>query len=142
MSENNKKNNDNNFADTVGALFKGMDSFITTKTIVGEPIKIDNETTLIPLADVSFGLGAGAYADNENSKNNGGGGMGGKINASSVLLIRNGEAKVINIKNQDAFSKAMDFVPELINKFKKDKKGGAEIEDFEDLNDDFESDFE
>lgn len=133
-------NNNNNFATTVEALFKGMDSFITTKTVVGEAMKVDNETTILPLVDVSFGVGAGAYADNDKNKNNGGGGMGGKITPSSVLVIKNGEAKVVKI-SQDPVSKAMDFVPELINKLKKSGNDNKN-KDFEDINDDFESDFE
>lgn len=67
---------DNTFQNTVEALFRGMDSFITTKTVVGEAIHIE-DTILLPLVDVSFGVGAGAFA--ENAKNNAGGGMGGKF---------------------------------------------------------------
>ena len=48
---------DNTFQNTVEALFRGMDSFITTKTVVGEAIHID-DTILLPLVDVSFGVGA------------------------------------------------------------------------------------
>ena len=53
---------DNTFQNTVEALFRGMDSFITTKTVVGEAIHID-DTILLPLVDVSFGVGAGAFAE-------------------------------------------------------------------------------
>src|SRR5699024_406941 len=77
MSEE-KKNND--FQSTVEALFKGMDSFITTKTVVGEAIHI-GENIILPLVDVSFGVAAGAFSNN--AKNNGGGGMGGKITPSA-----------------------------------------------------------
>lgn len=48
---------DNTFQNTVEALFRGMDSFITTKTVVGEAIHIE-DTILLPLVDVSFGVGA------------------------------------------------------------------------------------
>ena len=109
---------DNTFSNTVEALFKGMDSFISTKTVVGDAIKVDENTTVLPLIDVSFGVGAGAFANNEKKKNNGGGGMGGKISPNAVLVIRNGEARVINIKNQDLVTKTFEIVPELINKFK------------------------
>lgn len=34
---------ENNFKSTVESLFKGMDSFITTKTVVGEAITRINE---------------------------------------------------------------------------------------------------
>ena len=38
-----------------------MDSFITTKTVVGDAIHI-GDTIILPLVDVSFGVGAGAFA--------------------------------------------------------------------------------
>ena len=63
---------DNSFSSTVASLFKGMDSFITTKTVVGDAVHI-GDTIILPLVDVSFGVGAGAFSDEK--KNNGGGGM-------------------------------------------------------------------
>ena len=46
---------DNSFNNTVESLFKGMDSFITTKTVVGDAIHI-GDTIILPLVDVSFGF--------------------------------------------------------------------------------------
>ena len=66
---------DNSFNNTVESLFKGMDSFITTKTVVGDAIHI-GDTIILPLVDVSFGVAAGAFSAEK--KNNGAGGMGGK----------------------------------------------------------------
>jgi len=108
---------DNNFQNTVEALFKGMDSFITTKTVVGEAMSI-GDTIILPLVDVSFGVAAGAFA--ENAKNNGGGGMGGKISPSAVLVINKNGTKLVNVKNQDAITKILDMVPDVVNKFTKD----------------------
>jgi len=108
---------DNNFQNTVEALFKGMDSFITTKTVVGEAISI-GDTIILPLVDVSFGVAAGAFA--ENAKNNGGGAMGGKICPSAVLVINKNGTKLVNVKNQDAITKILDMVPDVVNKFTKD----------------------
>ena len=112
----------NDFQSTVSALFKGMDSFITTKTVVGEAIHID-DTIILPLVDVSFGVAAGAFA--ENAKNNGGGCMGGKVSPSAVLVINQNGTRLVNIKNQDAVTKILDMVPDLVNKFTK-KDGGSE----------------
>ena len=50
---------ENQFPSTVDALFKGMDHFITSKTVVGEPVKVDENTTIIPLVDVTCGMAAG-----------------------------------------------------------------------------------
>ena len=105
---------DNTFQNTVEALFRGMDSFITTKTVVGDAIHI-GDTIILPLVDVSFGVAAGAFS--QEKKNNGAGGMGGKINPSAVLVIQNGVTKLVNIKNQDGMTKILDMVPDFINKF-------------------------
>lgn len=105
---------DNSFHTTVESLFKGMDSFITTKTVVGDAIHI-GDTIILPLVDVSFGVAAGAFS--QEKKNNGAGGMGGKIMPSAVLVIQNRTTKLVNIKNQDGITKILDMVPDFVNKF-------------------------
>ena len=105
---------ENNFNTTVESLFKGMDSFITTKTVVGDAIHI-GDTIILPLVDVSFGVAAGAF--NEDKKHSGAGGMGGKIMPSAVLVIQNGNTKLVNIKNQDGVTKILDMVPDFVNRF-------------------------
>ncbi len=109
---------DNSFHTTVESLFKGMDSFITTKTVVGDAIHI-GDTIILPLVDVSFGVAAGAFS--QEKKNNGAGGMGGKIMPSAVLVIQNGTTKLVNIKNQDGMTKILDMVPDFVNKFTSSK---------------------
>ena len=91
----------NNFQSTVNSLFKGMDSFITTKTVVGDAITV-GDTIILPLVDVTFGVAA--TAKNEDKKQNGGGGMGGKMSPSAVLVIQNGTTKLVNVKNQDGLT--------------------------------------
>lgn len=118
---------DNSFNSTVESLFKGMDSFLTTKTVVGDAIKFDDGTIILPLVDVSFGVAAGAFAEDSKRKNNGGGGLGGKISPSSILVIQNGSARLVNIKNQDVVTKVLDMVPDFVNKFSKDKKEDEDI---------------
>ena len=48
---------ENNFKDTVNSLFKGMDGFVSAKTVVGDAIHV-GDTIILPLVDVSFGVGA------------------------------------------------------------------------------------
>ena len=104
----------NTFDTTVESLFKGMDSFITTKTVVGDAVTI-GDTIILPLVDVSFGVGAGAFAGDK--KQNAGGGMGAKISPSAILVISGGVTKLVNVKNQDTVTKILDMVPDLVNKF-------------------------
>lgn len=103
-----------NFNTTVESLFKGMDSFITTKTVVGDAIHI-GDTIILPLVDVSFGVGAGAFCGEK--KHNAAGALGGKIMPSAVLVIQNGNTKLVNIKNQDGVTKILDMVPDFVNRF-------------------------
>ena len=117
----------NNFQETVNSLFKGMDSFITTKTVVGDAITV-GDTILLPLVDVSFGVAA--TAKNEDKKQNGGG-MGGKMSPSAVLVIQNGTTKLVNVKNQDGLTKILDMVPDFVNKFTDGKMFSSKEEEIQ-----------
>lgn len=117
----------NNFNSTVESLFKGMDSFITTKTVVGDAVKLDDDTLVLPLVEVTFGVAAGAFAGE--TKNNAGGGLGGKITPSSVLVIQNGNSKLVNVKVQDSVSRVIDLIPDLINKFSKNSKKKDDLDE-------------
>lgn len=105
---------DNNFNGVINSMMKGMESFLSSKTVVGEPAQI-GDTTIIPLVDVTFGVGAGASA--QDKKNGGAGGMSGKMSPSAVLVIKNGQIRLVNIKNQDTINKIVDMVPDLIDRF-------------------------
>lgn len=109
-----QENNKNSFQSTVDSLFKGMDGFMTTKTVVGDAVTV-GDTILLPLVDVSFGVAATAKADG--AKNGGGGGIGGKMTPSAVLVIKDGTAKLVNVRNQDSMTKILDMVPDFVNKF-------------------------
>jgi len=117
--------NKNDFNETVASLFKGMDSFLSAKTVVGEAVHV-NDTIILPLVDVSFGVGAGAFAGDK--KNNAGGGMGGKMSPSAVLVIQNGATKLVNIKNQDTVTKILDMVPDVVDRIT-GKFGGVKMDD-------------
>lgn len=101
------------FNQNVDSLFTGLDQVINTKTVVGEP-QVIGDTIILPLVDVTFGMGVGAF--NKETSGKGAGGIGGKISPCAVLVVRNGETKLVNVRNQDAVSKAMDLIPEAVNK--------------------------
>lgn len=109
----------NNLNEVMQSLFRGMDTVLSTKTVVGEATKI-GDIIILPLVDVSFGVAAGASLGDK--KNNGGGGLGGKMSPNAVLVIQDGKTKLVNIKNQDTLTKVLDMVPELVDKFTKKEK--------------------
>lgn len=122
---------DNNFNSTVAALFKGIDGVISSKTVVGEAIQV-GDITILPLVDVSFALGAGAFSGDNKEK--GAGGLGGKMTPSSVLVIQDGKTKLVNIKNQDAVTKILDMIPDVLDRFKKKEEKITEDDVIEILN--------
>lgn len=118
---------ENNFKSTVESLFKGMDGFITTKTVVGDPITVD-DLIILPLVDVSFGVGAGAVLNGDKKKNNAGGGMGGKITPSAVLVLQNGVARMVNVKSDSGMAGIVAKVPDFIERFTSKKKNAVSKE--------------
>ena len=111
---------ENNFSAVVDSLLKGMNTILSTKTVVGEVTKV-GDTIILPLVDVSFGVGAGATVNDK--KNGGGGGFSAKMSPSAVLVVHNGTTKLVNVKNQDGMTKLLVMVPDFVEKFtKKDSK--------------------
>ena len=104
----------NNFSEVVSSLLSGVDNFLSTKTVVGQATQI-GDTIILPLVDVTFGVGAGAAAGEQ--KNSGFGGITGKMSPSAVLVIKNGQTKLVNVRNQDAVTKIIDMIPDLVDKF-------------------------
>lgn len=131
---------ENNLKGTMDSLFQGMNSVISSKTVVGEAIHV-GDTIILPLVDVSFGIGAGAYAGDKggDKKEQAAGGLGGKMTPSAVLVIQNGSTRLVNIKNQDTITKILDMVPDFVDKFKdKDEKKVTEDDINDMLNEDLE----
>ncbi|HJA65829.1 MAG TPA: GerW family sporulation protein [Candidatus Mediterraneibacter cottocaccae] len=114
MSEEN-----NIFKATVESLFKGMDGIVSSKTVVGDAIHI-NGTIILPLVDVSFGMGAGSFTADKKEK--GMGGIGGRMSPSAVIVIQDGRTKLVNIRNQDTVTKILDMLPDLVDRFTEKKE--------------------
>ena len=113
---------ESNFNNVVDSLMKGMDGFLSTKTVVGDATTI-GDTIIVPLVDVSFGVNAGCL---HGEKNKGGAGsLNGKMTPSAILVISNGHSKLVNIKNQDSVTKILDLIPDLVDRFQEKGKQSA-----------------
>ena len=85
---------ENQFQGVVESLLKGMDTVLSTKTVVGEATQI-GDTIILPLVDVSFGVGAGAFC--EDKKHNAAGGMGGGMMAFLQAELKSGADLLLDI---------------------------------------------
>ena len=123
---------ENNYKEVISSLVGGMEGILSSKTVVGQPT-IVGDTTIIPLVDVSFGVAAGATANNTKNTNNGMGGMGGKVTPTAILVIHDGNTRLISVKDQDVLTKVLDMLPEVVNKITKPKKGEVSDEEAKDI---------
>lgn len=101
-------------------LLNQMEGFVSTKSVIGEPMKV-SDMTILPLLDVSLGAGAG---QRDREKSGGvGGGVSAKMSPSAVLVIKNGQIRLVNVKNQDTVTKALDMIPDLLDRIKPSRRG-------------------
>ncbi len=111
-------------------LLSQIETFVTTKTVVGDAIHI-GDTILLPLVDVTLGVGAGAKDKNydKNGLVSTMGGAGAKMSPSAILVVQNGNVRMVSVKNQDTVTKIMDMVPDVLdrvsNGFSKEKENKA-----------------
>ena len=93
-------------------LFNGMENMISSKTVIGDPIKVE-DATIVPLIEVNFGMASGSFGSNSE---NGAGGLGARMVPYALLVVQNGATRLINIRKQDAVTKVIDMVPDFVQK--------------------------
>lgn len=108
-------NKQNGFTSVLESLMEGAQGVLTSRTVVGEPITV-GDTIIIPLSDVSIGVGAGS--NGAERKDGGMGGFSAKMSPTAVLVIKNEMTKVVNIRDQTSLTHIMDMVPEVIDKIR------------------------
>ncbi len=110
-----------------------IQNMIDVNTIIGEPIEIYKNITIIPISKVSFGFAAGGseftgetideYTKKEKEEEiqyrlpfGGGSGAGVSINPVAFLVVQNENIKLIPVDHTSALDKLLDYVPDLIEK--------------------------
>ena len=103
-----------------------IESMVDVNTIIGESIVAPDGSVIIPLSKVCFGFAAGGSEFNtnkigkfsENTKLPFGGGSGAGVHISPVgfLVMKDGNARVLNVNWINVIDRAVDMIPDLINK--------------------------
>ena len=109
-------------------IFKELEKFLKTETVVGEPIII-GDITIVPLITVNFGygMGEGGGSDKEKEDGYGGGlGVGAKISPDALLVINKGEVTMMPVKSKANFEKLINKIPDLLEKINIKKSSDAE----------------
>lgn len=113
--------------DNINSLFDKavgeMETMLSTKTVMGEPIKVEGNT-LIPLVSIGFGFGVGGGEGTEPKKGSGHGGGtggGGGVKPVAIVVINDEGVRVEPIKS--ATSSVLEKAAETIGKVASEKIG-------------------
>ena len=106
-----------NIAELIKNTLKEAQELMTSKTVVGEPIRTDTHT-VIPVSKVMFGFGGGG---SEKGKVGNGQGVGGGWSIEPVAFVVVGDdgAKLMTIGDKESLTgKLMDLAPSVIESVK------------------------
>lgn len=128
--------NKKSVSELMGITMEKVKEMVDINSIIGEPIKVDENITIIPISKVSFGFASGGSdLPNKLSRDlfGGGAGAGVSIKPEGFLVINNGEVKMISATtSSDPISSAINAVPgvvEKINGFISKKKKGESVDE-------------
>lgn len=108
-----------NINENINVLFEKFESFIKNQTIIGQEIKIGN-VSIIPIASISFGLGAGGGVTkgSNDDADGGGSGMFAKATPTALLVITGDDVNLVPVRKGSSFEGLLDSVPALVEKLK------------------------
>lgn len=104
--------------ETVNQLTDFLKQEAKTETVVGKEFKL-GEFTCVPVMRLGLGLGYGGGEGHDDKK--GGEGMGGGagfgMDPIGFLVSRGSEISFVPSRHQSGFSKAMERIPDVLEKF-------------------------
>jgi len=128
-----------NHEDLLKMSVSELEKFLTTKTVVGEPIVI-GDVTLVPVQTVSFGYGSGGgEGGDEKSKGvGGGGGAGANLRPIAIVAVKGTDVQVYTLGKKGIVDNIAEMIPEALSKMKigKSKKYGKDAKETECCKDD------
>ena len=123
-----------NIKNLMGETLEKIKATASADTIIGEPIKLSDTVSCIPVSKVSYGFASGGSDFGGNQKQPkvlfaGGGGAGMTVTPIAFLVLENGKVKIVPVEDTstqfekivNALPDAYDKLSEVITKHKKDK---------------------
>ena len=120
-----------NIAELIKNTLKEAQELMSSRTVVGEPIKTDTHT-VIPVSRVMFGFGGGGGEGNEKNNTTTGQGVGGGWSIEPVAFVVVGEdgAKLMTIGDKESLTgRLMDLAPSVIDTVKEMVGNGSESQE-------------
>ncbi len=101
----------------------------SSETVIGNPIKVSESTTIIPVSKLSLGFASGGSdfpSKNPKDLFGGGGGAGVTVTPKAFLVVENGNVRLLQLaKDGESIDRLVGMIPDAINQIssliKKDK---------------------
>ncbi len=104
----------------MGITMEKLKEMVDVNTIIGDPIYLQDGTTIIPISKVSFGFASGGSdlpAKSEKELFGGGSGAGVSIQPLGFLVVYKGEAKLMQMSvNASTPNAIATMIPDLVDK--------------------------
>lgn len=118
-----------NIEDIVKSTLGEIEKILSTKSVIGEPVKLEN-ATVIPLIQLGFGFGIGSGGGGGKGRESGHGegsgsgvGAGGGVKPVAMIVIDKDGARVVPVtKKSSMIEKMGDVIPKVIEKIGDKKK--------------------
>lgn len=104
----------------MGITMEKLKEMIDVNTIIGDPISLQDGTTIIPISKVSFGFASGGSdlpTKNPAELFGGGSGAGVSIQPLGFMVVYKGEAKLMQMSmNASTPNAVLGMMPDIIDK--------------------------
>lgn len=118
--------NDHPVENLMRSTMENLRDMIDVNTVIGDTVRMDNGTAIIPISKVSFGFASGGsdFAINNEEKHEGkypfGGGSGAGVSVKPVafLIVRDNSVRLMPVEQDNTYDRIVDTVPQVLDMFK------------------------
>lgn len=108
------------------STMENIREMVDVNTIIGDPIKGDGNSLILPISKVSFGFVSGgsefnSSASPESQKNypfGGGSGSGISIKPVAFLVLKDDSVRLLPLNAENTYEKIVDLVPQVMDMIK------------------------
>lgn len=108
-------------SDLMGVTMEKIRDMVDVQTIIGDPITVSDQVTIIPVSKVSYGFASGGSdlpaKTNPKDLFGGGAGAGVSIQPVAFLVVQEDGVRLLQMdEGSDALSSAIRSVPEVVDR--------------------------
>lgn len=111
---------DNKVESVLSGALDGLKKLVDVDTVIGDPITVNEEITLIPISKVSCGfISGGSGFGTQPQKAHFGGGAGGSVKVTPLcfLVVKGDNIRMLPVsESESGTDKLVDLLPDVIDK--------------------------